>query len=86
MKKSKLAGSALALWELACKCRPLADWQREHKPNLATLRIFVSDYALLLKHPETARKYGFVINDDEISFKDYLLIHDGEIRGADAPR
>lgn len=72
--------SPMRFFELGGRMRPLAEWQRQNKPQAKTLRVFAADYDLLARWPALARLYGFdYVNHDEspsIMYLGFTLVRD----------
>lgn len=71
---AKTSGPGLAIWQIAQRMKPLAEFQRANKPAVTTMRVFPSDLALLLAHPALARQYGFSVEEGKVRFQGFELL------------
>lgn len=76
MRQRNAPVSGLTVWEINQRITPLAEWQRQHKPALTTLRVFPEDYDLITANPELAARYGFQFFGTVAMFKGLTLVRD----------
>lgn len=70
------APSATRYAEIIANIRPLADFYRANKPDVARIFIFDADYRALLIDPKKSARFGFLLHGKQLRFAEFELRSD----------
>lgn len=77
MTDTKKPRGFVSISEVARHIEPLAKWQKQFKPAVATIRIRRTDYDLINRWVRASLAVGFEFSRDQIFYWGYMLIPDG---------
>lgn len=62
--------------EILASVRPLAEFYRANKPEVARIFIFDADYKALLIDRKKAARFGFLFHGKQLQFGEFTLLSD----------